>query len=159
MSGRQIEDLATNNIVIRLVTIATDRARELAERGKKEQMYSGTPKYVALNFYFLKVVNLLIIDPYFLFYLHSKMHISLQSPTNKSKEMWCTQCSVFSTPACRLKRHVLRDSIEVLKENMEVVEGRVSECCSMWDKAIEDRQRVHQYYDDILNSMRIVQVQ
>jgi hypothetical protein len=53
----------------------------------------------------------------------------------------------------------LRDSIEVLKENMEVVEGRVSECCSMWDKAIEDRQRVHQYYDDILNSMRIVQVQ
>ncbi|XP_046636653.1 uncharacterized protein LOC124315198 isoform X1 [Daphnia pulicaria] len=130
MSGRQIEDLATNNIVIRLVTIATDRARELAERGKKEQMYSGTP---------------------------NKMHISLQSPTNKNKEMWCSQCSVFSTPACRLKRHVLRDSIEVLKENMEVVEGRVSECCSMWDKAIEDRQRVHQYYDDILNSMRIVQ--
>jgi hypothetical protein len=50
MSGRQIEDLATNNIVIRLVTIATDRARELAERGKKEQMYSGTQKYVTLNF-------------------------------------------------------------------------------------------------------------
>lgn len=48
MSGRQIEDLATNNIVLRLVTIATDRARELAEREKKEKTYSIPPKYVVL---------------------------------------------------------------------------------------------------------------
>ena len=73
--------------------------------------------------------------------------------------MWCTQCSVFSTTACRQQQHTLRDSIEVLREKIEMVEERVSECCSMWDKAIEVRQRVHQYYNDILNSIRIVQVQ
>lgn len=72
--------------------------------------------------------------------------------------MWCTQCSVFSTATCRQKQHALRGSVEVLKENMELIEGRVMKCCSMWDKAIEDRQRVHQYYDDILNSLRLVQV-
>jgi len=49
MSGRQIEDLATNNIVLRLVTIATDRARELAERRKKEKFNSLTRKYVVLG--------------------------------------------------------------------------------------------------------------
>ncbi len=44
MTGRQIEELATNNIVLRLVTIATDRARELAEREKKQQIHLITPK-------------------------------------------------------------------------------------------------------------------
>ena len=38
MTGRPIEELATNNIVLRLVTIATDRARELAEREKKQHL-------------------------------------------------------------------------------------------------------------------------
>ena len=47
MSGRQVEELATNNIVLRLVTIATDRARELAERGKNEKMFLIPQKYVA----------------------------------------------------------------------------------------------------------------
>jgi len=37
MTGREIEDLSTNNIVLRLVTIALDRAREVAEREKKKK--------------------------------------------------------------------------------------------------------------------------
>lgn len=130
MSGRQVEELATNNIVLRLVTIATDRARELAERGKNEKTF-----LIPQN-------NKLVTSP---------------SPTSNCKKMWCTQCSVFSTATCRQKQHALRGSVEVLKENMELIEGRVMKCCSMWDKAIEDRQRVHQYYDDILNSLRLVQ--
>jgi len=38
MEGRKIEELATNNIVLRLVTIATDRARELFERRKNRNV-------------------------------------------------------------------------------------------------------------------------
>lgn len=42
MSGRQIEELSTNNIVLRLVGIATDRARELVKREKQTHLI--TPK-------------------------------------------------------------------------------------------------------------------
>jgi hypothetical protein len=37
MKGRKIEQLATNNVVLRLVTIETNRARELSEREKKRK--------------------------------------------------------------------------------------------------------------------------
>ncbi|EFX71433.1 hypothetical protein DAPPUDRAFT_327055 [Daphnia pulex] len=37
IEGRKIEELSTNNVVLRLVTIETNRARELAEREKKRK--------------------------------------------------------------------------------------------------------------------------
>lgn len=49
MSGRQIEGLATNNIVLRLVNIATHRARELGEKGTNEQIQLTTPKKYILR--------------------------------------------------------------------------------------------------------------
>ncbi|XP_046637047.1 E3 ubiquitin-protein ligase TRIM32-like [Daphnia pulicaria] len=42
MKGRKIEELATNNVVLRLVTIETNRARELAEREKKRKAEADT---------------------------------------------------------------------------------------------------------------------
>ena len=50
------------------------------------------------------------------------------------------------------------DYTEVLKENMTALHGKVNECCAMWDQAIGDRQRVQQFYDDILNSLRLLEV-
>jgi hypothetical protein len=45
MKGRKIEELATNNVVLRLVTIETNRARELAEREKKRKAEADTEAY------------------------------------------------------------------------------------------------------------------
>ncbi len=106
MSGRQIEDLVSNNIVLRLVTIATDRARELAERGKKEKMYSVTQKYVALDFYFLKVANLLIIvviDTFIFLFVFTQQNACYIAESHKYKQgnmvysMLCFQHGRLST--------------------------------------------------------------
>jgi hypothetical protein len=45
MKGRKIEELATNNVVLRLVTIETNRARELAEREKKRKAEADIEAY------------------------------------------------------------------------------------------------------------------
>ena len=155
MSGRQLEDLATNNMALRFVTrIATERARELAEQGQKEQANFITQKYIVL---FCLSQHTICMKQYFL-HSRSKSSVAVLSPLGKCNQMWCSQCSVFSTAACRQKKHKLIDSIQVLSEKMGEVEAKVSECFSMWDTAIKVRQRVRQYYDDVLKSLQLVQV-
>ncbi|KZS12694.1 Uncharacterized protein APZ42_022876 [Daphnia magna] len=127
MTGRQLEGLATNNIVLHMMTKAMARSRTYEEGEKMNLVTQNKTAITALN------------------------------SLTQCKKLWCTQCAVLSTAICRKQQHEMRDLAKVLNETSAVVESQINECWVMWDKAIKDRQRVHQYYDDILSSLQLVQ--
>jgi hypothetical protein len=39
-----------------------------------------------------------------------------------------------------------------------MIEGRAQKCSAEWDVAIQERQEIHKIYEDILTSLRFLQV-
>lgn len=155
MAGRQLEGLATNNIVLHMMTKAMARSRTYEEG---EKMNLVTQKYVVFRLSkYCKYLRFIVVW-LFLFCFKSKTAITALNSLTQCKKLWCTQCAVLSTAICRKQQHEMRDLAKVLNETSAVVESQINECWVMWDKAIKDRQRVHQYYDDILSSLQLVQV-
>ncbi len=152
MTGREIEDLSTNNIVLRLVTIALDRAREVAEREKKKKD-KASPKVNQYNQFSLFFIFICVNYKLFIY-----LNRSVQNNKEALPKLWCVECSVLTTPACTRQKHMMCDYAEMLSQNMDVIQSRAKKCCQTWDVAIEDRQKVHTVYGDILESLRCLQV-
>ena len=74
------------------------------------------------------------------------------------KKQWCVTCSVIANPRCKAQKHMLCCFSEVLSKDLTLIKGRAGKCSELWNDAIEERNRAHNVYSEILGSLQCLEV-